>query len=116
MHIALDIIGGFFGLIAVGSAFGKLTKNAQVMESMAHVKVPTSLVPVLALLEIAGAAGIVAGIWSKPLGVAAALGLAVYFLGAVLAHLRVKDALKNALPPIVLTVIAVAVLVLELQR
>jgi len=34
----------------------------------------------------------VVGIWWPPLGVAAGLGLVLYFVGAIVSHLRVGDA------------------------
>ncbi|MFB7915982.1 DoxX family protein [Streptomyces sp. NPDC056061] len=37
------------------------------------------------------AVGLLVGIGCRPLGVAAAVGVVLYFLGAVIAHLRVKD-------------------------
>ncbi|MFE9466164.1 DoxX family protein [Streptomyces virginiae] len=35
--------------------------------------------------------GLVAGLWVTPLGVAAAAGVTLYFIGTVISHLRVKD-------------------------
>lgn len=64
-------------------------------------------------IEIAGAAGIVLGLWVAPLGIAAAVGLVAYFVGAVAGHLRVRD-LKNLAMPLPPLVLAIAVLVLRL--
>jgi hypothetical protein len=64
-------------------------------------------------IEIAGAAGIVLGLWVAPLGIAAAVGLVAYFVGAVAGHLRVRD-LKNVAMPLPPLVLAIAVLVLRL--
>jgi hypothetical protein len=47
--------------------------------------------PVLAACEVAGAAGIVAGMWWPWLGVSAGVALVAYFVGAVVSHLRVGD-------------------------
>jgi hypothetical protein len=43
------------------------------------VGVPLRLFPLLGTLLLAGAAGLIAGIWIRPLGVAAAAGLLAYF-------------------------------------
>lgn len=55
------------------------------------VGVPMHYLPILAACEFAGALGIVAGIWWPPLGVAAGIGLVIYFVGAVASHLLVGD-------------------------
>ncbi|WP_236566780.1 DoxX family protein [Nocardia sp. CY41] len=59
--------------------------------------------------EIAGAAGLLAGIWFAPLGVAAAIGLVLYFVGAVGAHLRGGDAAHVAPAAVILIVSAVLI-------
>jgi hypothetical protein len=43
---------------------------------------------VLAVVKFLAAAGLVAGLWIPGLGVAASVGLVVYFLCAAAAHLR----------------------------
>jgi hypothetical protein len=73
-------------------------------------------IAVLGLLEIAGALGLVVGIWVTPLGIAAAIGLALYFLGAVLAHVRKKDKAADLAPAFVLFVVAVVAVIFELKR
>lgn len=50
------------------------------------------------------------------LGLLAALFLTLYFLGAVFAHLRIKDPLKEVAPAIVLFVVALITTVLETTR
>jgi hypothetical protein len=98
----------------VFSASGKLRRQEQPV-AIIHgvVGVPLRYFPVLAALELAGAAGILIGLWLEPLGVAAGIGLVAYFVGAVIGHLRVGDTenLTMPLPPLVL---AIAVLILRL--
>ena len=113
MFIALVIVTVLLALLAINSAVMKLRKNEQVVSVIGGtVGVPERYFPVLAALEIAGALGIVAGLWIEPLGIAAATGLTAYFIGAVIGHLRVGDTkgLGMPLPPLVLSV---AVLVLR---
>jgi len=116
MSIALVVVGGLYAAIAVGSAAGKLTKNEQVIASLTGVGVKDSFVPVLAILEILGAAGLAFGIWSKALGLAAAVCLALYFAGAVVAHLRAKDKAAAFIPPFILMVLGIVVSMLEAHR
>nr|WP_107438781.1 DoxX family protein [Streptomyces roseus] len=49
--------------------------------------------------------------WVRPLGVAASVGVTLYFVGAVISHLRVKD--FDLAPAAVLTLVAGAALVLH---
>jgi hypothetical protein len=79
MFIALVVVTVLLAVICVQSAAMKLRKNEQVL-AVIHgtVGVPQRHLPVLAALELAGAAGILAGLWVEPLGVAAAVGLVAY--------------------------------------
>ena len=74
------------------SGFGKLRKDPHIVKVVHEtVGVPMKYFPLLAACEIAGALGMVLGIWWSPLGVLAGIGLLLYFLCAVLSHLRVGD-------------------------
>ncbi|MFE9043425.1 DoxX family protein [Streptomyces sp. NPDC007818] len=53
--------------------------------------IPHSWMPLLGTAMGAGALGLVAGFAVPPLGVIAAVGLVLYFLGALWVHLRVGD-------------------------
>ncbi|HKG49689.1 MAG TPA: DoxX family protein [Actinomycetales bacterium] len=114
MLIALVAVAVLLAAICLNGAAMKLRRHEQVLAVISGtVGVPKQYLPVLAALEIAGAAGIVIALWLQPLGVLAAAGLVAYFLGAVGGHLRVRDTenLAMPLPPLVL---AIAVLVLRL--
>ena len=114
MFIALVVVTVLLAVICLNSAAMKLRKNEQVLASISGtVGVPERHLPVLAGLEIAGAAGILIGLWLEPLGIAAAIGLTAYFLGALIGHLRVGDT-KGASAPVVPLLLAIAVLVLRL--
>ncbi|MFJ9768125.1 DoxX family protein [Streptomyces erythrochromogenes] len=111
MFIAYAVVGGLLALALAASATFTLQRNDQVVASMRKVEVPDSWLPRLATLKAAGALGLVAGLWVTPLGVAAAVGVTLYFIGAVISHLRVKD--HDLAPAAVLALVAVAALVLR---
>jgi hypothetical protein len=71
--------------------------------------------PLLALCEFAAALGLVAGIWWPALGIAAAAGLIVYFVGAVVSHARVGDS-KGIGPSIFMLFLAAGMLLLAVLR
>ena len=114
MFVALLVATVLLAALCLNSAAMKLRKNEQVLASIhGTVGVPLRQLRVLAGLEIAGAAGILIGLWLEPLGVLAAAGLVAYFVGAVGGHLRVRDT-KNLVMPLPPLVLAVLVLVLRL--
>lgn len=116
MGIALIVLAALLGLAAGGSGLQKLRREPRVVASMHAVGVTDSRIPLLAVLEILGVIGLIVGIWVPWVGVAAAAGLALYFLGAVISHVRVRSAIKEAIPAVVILLIALATLALELAR
>ncbi|MEV6302917.1 DoxX family protein [Actinoplanes sp. NPDC051861] len=105
MFIATLILSVLFAALLVVSAAGKLRGEASQVATLERVGA-RKLAPVLALLELAGAAGLVAGLAWWPIGIAAGTGIALYFLGAIGAHLRVKDTAVT--PAAVLLVVSLA--------
>jgi hypothetical protein len=91
MFAVAAVVSGLLALALVASGSAKLAKSPQVMEVMARVKFPHDKVWLLAVAELAGAAGVVAGLVWWPIGIAAAAGVVLYFVGAVGSHLRVGD-------------------------
>ena len=77
------------------------------------VGVPLRYFPLLAACEFAGALGMVLGILWPPLGMAAGIGLVLYFLGAAISHLRVSD-VKGVGPAAFMLVVAAAALALRI--
>ncbi|MFD4870398.1 DoxX family protein [Streptomyces sp. NPDC058412] len=112
MFIAYAVVGGLLALVLTASATFTLQRNDQIVASMQKVRVPDAWLPRLATLKAAGAIGLVAGLWVTPLGVAAAIGVTLYFIGAVISHLRVKD--YDLAPAAVLAVVAAAALALRI--
>lgn len=113
MGVGYVVVTIVLAVIATGSAVGKLTRQKPVVDVMTAVGVPGNRLPVLAGLEIAGAVGLLVGFAVPAIGVAAAIGLVLYFLGAAIAHLRIRDA-KGTVPPAALCAFAVVALVLRL--
>jgi hypothetical protein len=70
-----------------------------VLANSAKVHVPRSWLPMLGALKLAGAAGLLVGLVGPPaIGIAAATGLVLYFIGAVIAHLRARVLYNIAFP------------------
>lgn len=116
MHVAYIAVAGTLTVMLSMSARMKLVRDQRAVDVIGGVVgVPLAAFPALALLEIAGGVGLLAGIWLKPLGVAAGVGLITYFIGAIASHLRVRDLnAEHVLPAVVLAAISVAALALRL--
>jgi DoxX-like family len=97
-------------LMVAFSGLGKIRRDPrQVKVIHETVGVPLKYLPLLAVCEFAGALGLVAGIWWPALGVAAAIGLILYFVGAIVSHLRVGD-IKGMGPAVFMLVLAAGAL------
>jgi DoxX-like family len=63
----------------------------QVLINMAKVGVPESWITILGILTAAGALGLLVGIFSPVIGIAAAIALILFFVAAIVTHLRSRD-------------------------
>jgi DoxX-like family len=114
MFIAYIIIAAVLALLLLASAASKLRRDPRVVQSIHEtVGVPLRFLPHLAALEIAAAAGLLIGLAWAPLGVAAAGGVVLYMIGAVIGHVRVND-LKGMVGPALPLALAIAALVTRL--
>ena len=116
MTISLIIFGSLLSFDAIGSAISKLVKVPDVMTAMASVGVKPNQVPALALLEIAGGLGVIAGIWKPALGTLASVCLIGYFTGALVAHMKKKHKVADFAAALGIFIIAIITTYLQLQR
>lgn len=94
-------------VLNAGIAVADLARARFVLATSAEVGVPPSWVPVLGILKAAGAAGLLLGLLGVPLiGVAAAAGLVLFFIGALVAHLRARVYHNIAAPGVFLALAA----------
>ena len=117
--ITATVVSVVVALMMFFSASTKLTHNPGAVHIIHEViGVPLGLFPLLAACEIAGGLGLLAGIILPRLGVAAAVGLVVYFIGALTAHLLVRDfaGLKAPIVPFLLACTALALRLRSLRR
>ncbi|MFF4750109.1 DoxX family protein [Streptomyces sp. NPDC002514] len=99
-----------------GIAVADLLRAGFVLANSAEVRLPRSWLPWLATAKAAGAAGLLLGLLgARPLGIAAAVGLVLFFLGAVAAHVR-RRVYHNIAFPVGYLGLATASLVLATAR
>lgn len=97
-------------------AVADYTKAGFVLRNSAEVHVPAHALPYLATLKLAGAVGLIVGLTSMAwLGVAAGVGLVLFFVGAVVAHVRARVLHNIAFPGLYL-LLAVASTVYMVQQ
>src|SRR5882672_885766 len=73
------------------SASCDFVRYKQVSIAMARAGVPESWMTLLGVLKAAGALGLLVGIGVPLIGTAAAVGLILFFVGAIFTHLRAQD-------------------------
>lgn len=113
MFIATAIVSTLLALALMGSAGGKLTKQPSVVEMLSGLGVPSSWLPRLAAAELAGGIGLLVGLAVPTIGIAAGVGVVLYFVGAVITHIRAKD--KAIVAPVMIGIFAVVALVLRMS-
>jgi len=114
MNTAFLTVTVVLALLVMFSGLGKIRRDPKIVQVVHDtVGVPLKYFPILAACEFAGALGVVAGIWWPPLGFAAGVGLVVYFVGAVIFHLRVRD-VKGLGPAAFMLALAAAAFALRL--
>src|SRR5215469_16107993 len=87
-------------------AAGKLTGNPKMRKSAAHFGIPWPRYRLIGVAELAAAAGVLVGLWWHPLGVAAAIGMTLLLLGAMITHRRAADSGKEMAPALLALAIA----------
>jgi hypothetical protein len=101
-------------LVAAANIFSAtcdFVRYEKVSIAMARAGVPESWMTTLGILKAAGALGLLVGIAVPVIGIAAAVGLILFFVAAIITHLRERD--YSLGPAIVFLLLAVAALALR---
>lgn len=86
-------------VVTAAIAVADLIPAKFVLANSAEVGVPRSWLPALGAAKLAGAAGLIVGLLGlRALGIAAAVGLVLFFVGAVITHLRAHVLYNIAFP------------------
>jgi uncharacterized membrane protein YphA (DoxX/SURF4 family) len=112
--MAYLVITLVFAAMVAFSGLGKIRRDPKIMHVIHEVVgVPLKYFSLLAACELAGALGLVLGIWWPFMGVAAGIGLVLYFVAATVSHLRVRD-VKGIGPAAFMLALAAAALALRI--
>jgi len=114
MNTAYLLITILFAAMVAFSGLGKIRRDPRIVHVIHEVVgVPLKYFALLAACEFAGGLGLVLGIWWPSLGVAAGIGLVIYFVGATVSHLRVGD-VKGMGPAVFMLALAAGALALRI--
>ena len=91
MFIAYVVVTLLAAAANIFSATLDFIRYKQVLTNMARVGVSESWITMLGILKAAGAIGLLVGIGVPLIGTAAAVGLVLFFIGAIITHLRARD-------------------------
>ncbi|MEU4775668.1 DoxX family protein [Micromonospora sp. NPDC023644] len=116
MHIPILVLTLILAAVFLGTAVPKLTGQTQMRERMDHLGVSPGLTRLLGVLELAAVAGLLLGLLWPPLGIAAAIGLALQMVGAVVYHARAKDPAAMTLTPVIFALAALALVFLHVRQ
>ncbi len=114
MFIVAAVIAVVLALAFAGAGSAKVSKQKMMVEAADHLGFSIQQYQLIGVAELAGAAGLVIGLWWAPLGIAAAAGLLITMIGAVWFHNRFHDPLSVAAPSAVLGVLALLEVVFRL--
>jgi len=91
MFAAYLIVTGLAAAANIFSAICDFVRYKQVSIAMAKAGVSESWMTLLGVLKAAGATGLLVGIGLPLIGIAAAIGLTLFFVAAIITHLRARD-------------------------
>ncbi|MEV5611881.1 DoxX family protein [Streptomyces sp. NPDC052225] len=90
MSVAYVIVTVFAAVMAGFSAVSVFLRAPWVVQPIADYGIPASWLPFLGTAKAAGAVGLLVGLAVPAVGVAAGIGLVLYFAGAVVAVVRAR--------------------------
>lgn len=91
MSTTAIVVTAVAAFMAGFSGLSVFLKAAYVVGPLAEYGVPRAWWNLLGAAKVAGAVGLVAGIWVPVIGTLAAIGLILYFAGAVITVLRARS-------------------------
>jgi DoxX-like family len=88
MHTAYIIVTLVAAAANIYAATNDFMRVDMVVDNMSRLGIPQTQMLPLGVLKAAGAAGLLVGIGVPPIGIAAAVGLVLFFVGAVATAMR----------------------------
>lgn len=116
MEIALIIVSVGLAIFMAVAGFLNVFFVGDARENQVHLRISVGLTRFIGWCQWASVVGLIGGLFWRPLAIAAAIGLLLLLIGAVLAHRRVNDPLKEMLLAIAVFVLTAFVLAGHLSQ
>ncbi|WP_123040181.1 DoxX family protein [Cohnella candidum] len=113
MNVLAIVLEALLGLAFVMAGIMKIAGVQMHVDNFNRWKLPQWFRPITGIVELAGGAAMLAGIWVKGLPALAGILLGITMLVGVLVHVRIRDTAKNTVPAVVLLILAVVVLLIQ---
>lgn len=110
-YIVVTVVAAAANIYAAANDF---VRPKWLLGNMSKLGVPESSLRVLGVLKAAGALGLLIGIGVPLIGMAAAIALTLFFIGALITHLRARDLSLGKGVPVAFLMLVVAALVLRI--
>jgi hypothetical protein len=86
----------------------KLSAHPKMQASAGHFGIPWPQYRMIGVAEMLAGAGVIAGLFWPPIGIAAALGMIALLAGALATHRRAGDPIREAIPAVFSLVLCAA--------
>jgi hypothetical protein len=108
MFVAVSLL-----LIAVCliPAAAKLAGHPKMRHAATHFGIAWRRYRLIGVAELAAAVGVLIGLFWRPAGLLAAAGMVLLLIGALIAHRRAHDSIREAIPAVVALAVSGAYLV-----
>lgn len=107
MGTVANILAMILIVVCAGTSVLDVVRPATVVERMSRLRIPRSGLPLLAVVKMTCAIGLIVGFGKIRVGEIAGMLLCLYFAVAVTTHSRVKDSLRDTLPALVMLTVSV---------
>jgi len=108
------ILAGLLVIAFAAAGFAKLAAVPAMRARAEHVGFSVAAYRRIGLLEVFGVLGLLVGAFVPPIGALAAAGLLMLLGGALVAHLRNRDGVREIAPALVLGLVTLTFLLLVL--
>jgi hypothetical protein len=108
MFVTISLL---FVAVSLVPAIAKLAGHRRMRDAATHFGVAFRRYRLIGVAELAAAVGVLIGLLWRPAGLLAAAGMVLLLLGALVAHRRAHDSIREAVPAIVALAVSGAYLV-----
>jgi DoxX-like family len=112
MHIAAVVLSVLLTVELAFTGIIKILGTGTARANAAHLGISLRLSRLIGIAELAGVAGLLAGIAVKPLGIVTGAAVVLLMAGAIGYHLKARDKITVLLPAALTGLAAIALLVL----